>query len=268
MTARLLLRRRRRAMLGRLHKYAERRMLAFIVGILLTVSAGGLAQILPMMFAPPGATRPPLQTLYSAAELAGRSVYVRESCGLCHSQQIRPLLAETRRYGPASLPEEFVYDRPFLWGSKRTGPDLARVGGKYSDAWHRLHLVRPRAVVPSSIMPGYPWLENQKADPAAAQTQMLWLRRLGAPYTDADIANAAREVEGLSDMDTLIAYLQSLGRRADVESDSDSDNAKSAAVLQVNMQTETQMRLALQSRADSNLLNSKSESESKAERRR
>ena len=199
----------------RLHKFAEHNALALIVGVLLVVSVGGLAQILPLLASPPGSSRPPLQVPYSAAELAGRAVYIRESCGLCHSQQVRPLLAEVRRYGAPSAPEEFVYDRPFLWGSKRTGPDLARVGGKYSDAWHRLHLRDPRAVVPTSIMPAYPWLEERQADSIKAQKTMAALQRLGAPYSDEQIKNAAREVQGMSEMDALIAYLQTLGRQAE-----------------------------------------------------
>ena len=202
-------------MFERLHKFAEHNALAFIVSVLIVVSIGGLAQIMPLIFQPPGASRPPLQIPYTATEIAGRAIYIRESCGLCHSQQVRPLLAEVRRYGEPSLPEEFVYDRPFLWGSKRTGPDLARVGGKYSDAWHRLHLRNPRAVVPTSIMPAYPWLEERAADAKLAQRTMAALQRLGAPYTPAQIQNAARELKGASEMDALIAYLQSLGRRAE-----------------------------------------------------
>lgn len=200
-------------MLERLHKFAEHNALVLIVGVLIVVSIGGLAQILPLIFEPPGTTRPPMQVPYSAPELAGRAVYIRESCGLCHSQQVRPLLAEVRRYGAPSTPEEFVYDRPFLWGSKRTGPDLARVGGKYSDAWHRLHLRKPRAVVPSSIMPAYPWLEEREADAVLAQKTMAALRALGAPYSEKQVQNAAQAVRGMSEMDALIAYLQTLGRR-------------------------------------------------------
>lgn len=198
--------------LGRLHKWAESNALAFISGVLIVVSIGGLAQILPLLVTPPGTSRPPLQAPYSAAELAGRAVYIRESCALCHSQQIRPLLAEVRRYGAPSVPEEFIYDRPFLWGSKRTGPDLARVGGKFSDAWHLLHLRDPRAVAPGSIMPAYPWLESRMVDPGAVQTEMLWQRRFGAPYSDEDIAGAARAISGMNEAEALTAYLQSLGR--------------------------------------------------------
>lgn len=202
-------------MLERLHKFTEHNALALIVGVLVVVSIGGLAQIMPLLFAPPGAERPALQVLYSAAALAGRGVYIKESCGLCHSQQIRPLLAEVRRYGAPSLPEEFVYDRPFLWGSKRTGPDLARVGGKYSDDWHRIHLRDPRAVVPSSIMPSYPWLEDRTVDTTLTQNTMSVLRSLGAPYSVKDVQQAPLEVRGMSEMDALIAYLQVLGLRVE-----------------------------------------------------
>lgn len=199
-------------MIARLHKYLEANALAFIVGVLVVVSVGGLAQIAPLMASPPGADRTPLQIPYTAAEIAGRAVYIRESCGLCHSQQIRPLLAEALRYGPPSRPEEFLYDRPFLWGSKRTGPDLARLAGKFSDDWHRLHLRDPRAVVPSSIMPAYPWLDSRFVNPRAVQTEMMWLARFGAPYSAEDLAGALRAVEGMTEMDALVAYLQSLGR--------------------------------------------------------
>lgn len=199
--------------LAKAHKWVEHHTLGFIVGILVVSSIGGLVQILPIVFEPPGAAREVAQEKYSAAELAGRAVYIRESCGLCHSQQIRPLLAEARRYGSPSVPEEFAYDRPFLWGSKRTGPDLARIGGKYSDLWHKVHLRDPRAVVPSSIMPAYPWLDGATVDPVVTQRTMVWMRRLGVPYSDAEIAGALDEVEGLSEMDALVAYLQALGRR-------------------------------------------------------
>ena len=148
---------------------------------------------------------------YPALELAGRDVYIRESCMLCHSQQVRPLLAEVIRYGPASQPNEFVYDRPFLWGSKRTGPDLHRVGGKYSDAWHRVHLIDPRRVVPTSIMPGYPWLEDNLLDAGVVQANMRTLQRLGHPYMDKDIEQVEQVLKGKTEMDAIIAYLQSLG---------------------------------------------------------
>lgn len=196
----------------RVHKWVEHHTLGFILGVLLISSIGGLVQILPVLFEPPGSKREIAQIPYSAVELAGREVYIRESCGLCHSQQIRPLLAEVLRYGPPSKPEEFIYDRPFLWGSKRTGPDVARLGGKYSDDWHKIHLRDPRSVVPSSIMPSYPWLDEQTADPAKTQAHMLAMRYLGVPYTDEQVAAAANDVMGKTEMDVLVAYLQSLGK--------------------------------------------------------
>ncbi|CAJ2377702.1 MAG: cytochrome-c oxidase, cbb3-type subunit II [Gammaproteobacteria bacterium] len=192
-----------------LHKLVERRAGLLIFGILLVSSIGGLVQILPVLFAPPPQSS---AERYPPLALAGRALYIRESCALCHSQQIRPLLAEVRRYGAASRPGEFIYDRPFLWGSKRTGPDLQRIGGKYSDAWHRLHLTRPRAVVPSSIMPAYPWLAERRVDGIALQARMRGMRRLGAEYTDQEIAEAANAVAGKSELDAMVAYLQFLGR--------------------------------------------------------
>ncbi len=197
--------------LAGVHKWVEHHTLGFIAGVLLVASIGGLVQILPLVFEPPGAKREATQRPYSAAELAGREVYIRESCGLCHSQQIRPLLAEARRYGPPSRPEDFRYDRPFLWGSKRTGPDLARLAGKYSDEWHRVHLRDPRAVVPTSIMPSYPWLDGLHVDPGRTQQVMLTMRTLGVPYSDEDVAGAPGAVDGMTEMDALVAYLQSLG---------------------------------------------------------
>lgn len=194
-----------------LHKLIERRAGLLIFGILTVSSIGGLVQILPVLFTPP-APASVTAAPYPPLELAGRALYMRESCGLCHSQQIRPLLAEVRRYGNASTPGEFVYDRPFLWGSKRTGPDLQRIGGKYSDAWHRLHLIRPRAVVPSSIMPAYPWLAEREVDAAALQARMRGMQILSGAYTGAEIAGAANAVAGKTELDALVAYLQFLGR--------------------------------------------------------
>ncbi|MFQ5544819.1 MAG: cytochrome-c oxidase, cbb3-type subunit II, partial [Acidiferrobacterales bacterium] len=150
---------------------------------------------------------------YSPLELIGRDIYIRESCSVCHSQQVRPLLAEVKRYGAHSRAGEFVYDRPFLWGSKRTGPDLHRIGGQYTDVWHRLHMLNPRAVVPSSIMPAYPWLERRSADADGdIQKKMHALKRLGHPYVDSDIEAAAKALDGKTELDALIAYLQALGR--------------------------------------------------------
>ncbi len=175
------------------------------------VSLGGLAEVLPL-FVQARSVEPPANIKpYDPLRLAGRDVYVREGCYLCHSQMIRALRFETQRYGHFSTAEESVYDRPFQWGSKRTGPDLARVGGKYSDDWQRIHLMDPRAVVPQSIMPGYPWLATAKVEGAQIAARMRTLRRLGDPYTKADIAGAAAAVDGTTELDALIAYLQGLG---------------------------------------------------------
>jgi cytochrome c oxidase cbb3-type subunit 2 len=148
---------------------------------------------------------------YTALQVVGRDIYVREGCYNCHSQMIRPFRAETLRYGSYSLAGEFVYDRPFQWGSKRTGPDLARVGGRYSDEWHRIHLINPRDLVPESNMPAYPWLEKTPANAASIQAHMNGLRTLGAPYSDEEIAKAPEEVKGKTELDAVIAYLQVLG---------------------------------------------------------
>jgi len=178
---------------------------------LAVVSVGGLVEIVPLFWQK--STTEPVQGLqpYNALQLAGRDLYIRESCMVCHSQMIRPFRAETERYGHYSVAGEFVYDRPFQWGSKRTGPDLHRVGGRYSDDWHRVHLINPRDVVPQSIMPGYPWLARNKIDGADIQARMRALRKLGHPYTDEDIAGAAAAVDGKTEMDALVAYLQGLG---------------------------------------------------------
>ena len=148
---------------------------------------------------------------YTSLQLAGRDIYQREGCYNCHSQMIRPFLAETLRYGHYSVAGEFVYDHPFQWGSKRTGPDLQRVGGKYSDEWQRLHLVAPRSLVPESIMPAYPWLEKNQVDADGLPPRLKVMRTLGVPYTDAEITGAADEVKGKSELDALVAYLQVLG---------------------------------------------------------
>ncbi len=195
-----------------LHKKLEENTGLLIFGILFVSSIGGLVQILPSIFqeslkTPTDTTRP-----YGAVELTGRDIYIQEGCSVCHSQQIRPLLAEVKRYGPYSRAGESVYDRPFLWGSKRTGPDLHRVGGKYSDVWHRLHLINPRDVVRNSIMPAYPWLAEQAANADGdIQLKLRVLRKLGHPYTDAEIEAAPAALEGLTDIDALISYLQILG---------------------------------------------------------
>jgi cytochrome c oxidase cbb3-type subunit II len=187
-----------------------------LMGILIAVviSFGGLAEIVPLMFQAETIEPMPGMKPYPALELAGRDVYVREGCYNCHSQMVRTLRFETERYGHYSLAGESVYDRPFQWGSKRTGPDLARVGGRYSDDWHRVHLLNPRDVVPESNMPGYPWLQRQMVDPAGVVAKMRTLRALGDPYTEADIEGAALAVGGYNELDALVAYLQGLGRHA------------------------------------------------------
>ena len=186
---------------------------AGLLGILIAimVSLGGLAEITPLFMEAHSVKAPPGVHPYDPLRLIGKDVYVANGCYLCHSQMIRALRFETERYGHFSTAAESVYDRPFQWGSKRTGPDLARVGGKYSDAWQRRHLMDPRSVVPQSNMPGYPWLANNKIDAADVQARMRTLRRLGDPYSDADIAAAPAAVEGKTEMDALIAYLQGLG---------------------------------------------------------
>jgi cytochrome c oxidase cbb3-type subunit 2 len=193
------------------HDVIERNTGLMIVLILLVVAVGGLVEIVPLFFqrstTEPVAGMKPL----TALQLAGRDIYQREGCFNCHSQMIRPFRAETERYGHYSVAGESVYDHPFLWGSKRTGPDLARVGGRYSDEWHRVHLINPRDVVPESNMPSYPYLEGAKVDAARLPAHMTALKRVGVPYTDADIANAGKEVEGKTEMEALIAYLQQLG---------------------------------------------------------
>jgi cytochrome c oxidase cbb3-type subunit 2 len=194
-----------------LHKKLEENTGLLIFGILFVSSIGGLVQVLPSIFqeslnTPSENTRP-----YGALELVGRDIYIREACSVCHSQQVRPILAEVKRYGPYSRAGESVYDRPFLWGTKRTGPDLHRVGGKYSDVWHRLHLIDPRAVVNNSIMPAYPWLAERPANADDdIQLKLRVLRKLGHPYTDAEIEAAPAALEGLMEIDALIAYLQVL----------------------------------------------------------
>jgi cytochrome c oxidase cbb3-type subunit 2 len=193
------------------HDKIEKNIGLMIVLILAVVSIGGLVEIVPLFFQQ--TTTEPVAGLkpYSALRLTGRDVYVREGCYLCHSQMIRPFRAETERYGHYSVAGEYVYDHPFQWGSKRTGPDLARVGGRYSDEWHRVHLNNPRDVVPESIMPGYPWLAETPADAKDIRKKMEVMRLLGSPYTDEQIANAAKELEGKTEQDALIAYLQGLG---------------------------------------------------------
>ena len=186
---------------------------AALLGILIVVmvSMGGLAEITPLFIQAHAVAPAPGLKPYDPLRLAGKDIYVREGCYLCHSQMIRALRAETQRYGHSSVAAESVYDRPFQWGSKRTGPDLARIGGKYSDAWQRLHLVDPRAVVPASNMPAYRWLESATLDGNDIAARMRALRTLGDPYSDSDIAAAPKAVEGKTELDALVAYLQGLG---------------------------------------------------------
>jgi len=193
------------------HERIETSNTLMIVLIVLVVAIGGLVEIVPLFFQRSLTEATPGLKPYSALQLAGRDVYVREGCYNCHSQMIRPFRAETLRYGPYSQAGEFVYDHPFQWGSKRTGPDLHRVGGRYSDEWHRVHLSNPRDVVPESNMPAYPWLERDKVDSESIGNHMKALRIAGVPYADADIAGAAAAVKDKSELEALIAYLQVLG---------------------------------------------------------
>jgi len=193
------------------HQRIETSNLLMIVLVLLTVFVGGFVEIVPLFFQRSTTQAAPGLKPYTALQVAGRDIYVREGCYNCHSQMIRPLLAETLRYGEYSKAGEFVYDRPFQWGSKRTGPDLHRVGGKYSDDWHRIHLNNPRDLVPESNMPAYPWLEKAPVDAAALPAKMTALRTLGAPYSDAEIKDSTQAAAGKTELDALIAYLQVLG---------------------------------------------------------
>jgi cytochrome c oxidase cbb3-type subunit II len=196
---------------GLSHEKVETNNFLMIVLILVVLLVGGMVEILPLFFQKSTTEPVPGLKPYTALQVAGRDVYVREGCYNCHSQMIRPFRAETLRYGSYSLAGEFVYDRPFQWGSKRTGPDLARVGGRYSDEWHRIHLTNPRDLVPESNMPAYPWLEKTAANASTIQAHMSGLRTLGAPYTDEEIAKAPEDVKGKTELDAVIAYLQVLG---------------------------------------------------------
>ena len=193
------------------HEKVETNNWLMIVLILLVVAVGGLVEIVPLFFQK--STTQPIAGIVpdSALKVVGRDIYIREGCYNCHSQMIRPLVAETLRYGHYSVAGEFVYDHPFQWGSKRTGPDLHRVGGKYSDEWQRLHLISPRDLVPESIMPAYPWLEKAAANADTIQSHMRALRTVGVPYTDEQIAAAPAELKDKTELDALIAYLQGLG---------------------------------------------------------
>jgi cytochrome c oxidase cbb3-type subunit II len=193
------------------HESIEKNPWLLIGLVLLVVSIGGLVEIVPLFFQK--STTEPVAGLkpYSALRLVGRDIYIREGCYNCHSQMIRPFRAETERYGHYSVAGEFVYDHPFQWGSKRTGPDLARVGGRYSDEWHRSHLDNPRDLVPESNMPSYPWLAKNRLDPQSVVPKMRAMRRLNVPYTDQDIAEAPAALTDKTEQDALIAYLQGLG---------------------------------------------------------
>ncbi|WP_413479404.1 cytochrome-c oxidase, cbb3-type subunit II [Vibrio hibernica] len=194
------------------HSIVEKNVGLLAILMAFGISLGALVEITPLMFQKQ--TTEPVEDLkpYTALQMEGRDIYIKEGCHVCHSQMIRPFRAETERYGHYSVAGESVWEHPFLWGSKRTGPDLARVGGRYSDEWHRVHLMDPREVVPESIMPGYPWLaENKLTGELTEKKLRLFRDSFGVPYTDEDIANAQKDVEGKTELDALIAYLQSLG---------------------------------------------------------
>jgi cytochrome c oxidase cbb3-type subunit 2 len=193
------------------HEVVEKNIGLMALLVLLVISVGGLVEIVPLFFLK--STTEPVEGLkpYSALQLEGRDVYIREGCYVCHSQMIRPFRAETERYGHYSVAGEFVYDHPFQWGSKRTGPDLARVGGRYSDDWHRVHLNNPRDVVPESNMPAFPWLEQNVIDASVTPKKLEAMRTLGVPYTDEDIAGASAAVQDKTELDAVVAYLQNLG---------------------------------------------------------
>lgn len=193
------------------HEPVEKNVGLLALLVILVISIGGLVEIVPLFFLK--STTEPVEGLkpYTALQLEGRDIYIREGCYLCHSQMIRPFRAETERYGHYSVAGEFVYDHPFQWGSKRTGPDLARVGGRYSDEWHRVHLINPRDVVPESVMPAYPWMADAVLDGKLTPKKLEAMRTLGVPYSEDDITNATSAVQGKTEMDALIAYLQVMG---------------------------------------------------------
>jgi cytochrome c oxidase cbb3-type subunit II len=193
------------------HEKIETSNFLMIVLILIAVAIGGIVEIVPLFFQRSTTQAAPGLKPYTALQLAGRDVYVREGCYNCHSQMIRPFRAETLRYGPYSTAGEFVYDHPFQWGSKRTGPDLQRVGGRYSDEWHRVHLINPRDLVPESNMPAYPWLAKDSVDAEIMPAKLTALRRVGVPYSDDEIKGASEAVKGKTELEALIAYLQVLG---------------------------------------------------------
>jgi cytochrome c oxidase cbb3-type subunit 2 len=194
------------------HETVEKNIGLMVLLIIIVISGGGLAEIVPLFFQ--ASTTKPIEGLrpYSAVELEGRDIYIREGCHVCHTQMIRPFRAETERYGQFSTANEQVWEHPFLWGSKRTGPDLARVGGRYSDDWHRAHLYNPRDVVPESKMPSYPWLFEDKLTGKDTATKLTVMRKLGVPYTDDQIASAQDDVAGIYEIEALVEYLQVLGK--------------------------------------------------------
>jgi len=194
------------------HETIEKKLGLMVLLIIVVISGGGLAEIVPLFFQ--SSTTQPIEGLrtYTALELEGRDIYIREGCHVCHTQQIRPFRAETERYGHYSTANEFVYEHPFLWGSKRTGPDLARVGGRYSDDWHRSHMYNPRDVVPESKMPSYPWLFDNKLTGRDTAAKMTALRKLGVPFSDEQISTAQEDVAGRYEIDAVVAYLQALGK--------------------------------------------------------
>ena len=202
----------KQASAGFSHEKIETNNFLMIVLILLVIAIGGLVEIVPLFFQKSTTEAVKGVEPYTAVQLMGRDVYIREGCYNCHSQMIRPFRAETLRYGHYSVAGEFVYDHPFQWGSKRTGPDLHRVGGKYSDEWHRIHLNNPRDVVPESNMPAYSWLETSKVDDTVVAQRMSALRKVGVPYSDEEIAGAAEQVKDKTEMEAVISYLQVLGR--------------------------------------------------------
>ncbi len=197
--------------MSKAHKKLEKNINLMAIWIVVAVSIAGLVELLPLVAQDRIIEASEGIEPYPPLQLAGRDIYVREGCYVCHSQQVRPFRSETERYGPYSVAGESVYDRPFQWGSKRTGPDLHRVGGRYSDDWHRIHLINPRDVVPESNMPGYPWLAENTVDGEEVANKMRWLQKVGDPYTDEQIAGAAAAVDGKTEMEAVIAYLQDLG---------------------------------------------------------
>ena len=196
------------------HEKVEKNLGIMTLLILFAISFGGLVEIIPLFFISDTTEPAPGLKPYTAIQLEGRDIYIREGCHVCHTQMVRPLRAEVERYGPYSQAGEFVYDHPFLWGSKRTGPDLHRVGGRYSDEWHKAHLWNPRDVVPESNMPAFTWLFENEIDSSKTARKLSAMRMLGVPYSDEDIANSAQEVAGVTEIDALVAYLQGLGLSA------------------------------------------------------